>query len=262
MSTQSKRMLLVALNIAGVIGTIIVNVLAVTLPLNNISTAQLSDRYPNLFVPAGYTFSIWSVIYLLLIAFIVYQVVVLVKEGARTETVIEKTGILFFITCCANVAWLFAWHYELIPLSVAVMFSLLLTLIVLYTRLDVGKAVVSAGERYCVHAAISVYLGWISVAAIANLSVLFVSLGLTLYGLPEQLWTAGAIIVGTALGLVALIRRGDIYYAAVLVWAFLGILIKRLTYNPSGPLSVIITVCAGLAALVLTALVRTIRGKI
>ncbi len=262
MSTQSKRILLVALNLAGVIGTIIVNVLAIVLPLNNITTAELSDRYPNLFVPAGYTFSIWSVIYIFLIAFIVYHVVVLVKEKSHTQTVIEKIGILFFITCCANVGWLFAWHYELIPLSIAVMLSLLFTLIVLYMRLDVGRAEASGGEYYCVHVAVSVYLGWISIATIANITVLFVSLGWKMGGLPEQIWTVGVIIIGIVLGLLALIKRGDIYYAAVLVWAFLGILIKRLSVNPAGPLSVIITVSAGLAALILTALVQTVRGKI
>jgi hypothetical protein len=262
MGVMSKRIALVALNIIGVIGTIIINAMGVLLPLNNKTTAELSDKYPNLFVPAGYTFSIWSVIYLLLIAFTVYHVFVLIKNKGRAKTVIEKTGILFFLSCCANAGWIFAWHYELVPLSMAVMLVLLAVLIMMYLRLNIGKEKVSPGERYCVHLTVSVYLGWISIATIANASVLLVSMGWNSFSLSDQIWTIMVIIVGITLGILTLFLRNDVYYTAVIIWAFTGILIKRLSDNPSTAIGVIIAVIVGIAMLCTSAVVQAVRRKI
>ena len=106
-----QKLLLSILNLLGFLGTVIVNGLANTLPINNKTTGELSDQYPNLFVPAGLTFSIWGLIYVLLAVFVVYQLVMVIKKDAQRSSFIEKIGLLFFVASLANIAWIFAWHY-------------------------------------------------------------------------------------------------------------------------------------------------------
>ena len=117
MAAQSRRIGLRVANLVAFIGVVVVNALAVTLPLNGRSTGELSDAYPNLFVPAGLTFSIWGVIYLLLGIYAVYQLV-------KHKPYVDRIGWLFVLSSVANMAWIFAWHYELVLLSFAVMLAL------------------------------------------------------------------------------------------------------------------------------------------
>jgi hypothetical protein len=264
MNTQVKRASLVALNIAGVIATIVVNALAVILPLNGKDTGKLSDQYPNLFVPAGLTFSIWGVIYILLIVFSVYQIVILLRNKAAEKTAIEKMGIFFFIACCANVGWIFSWHYEILWLSIIIMIVLLLSLIASYLRLGIGakNKDASAGEKYCIHLPTSVYLGWISVATIANITAFLVSIRWDGFGLSEEIWAIAVIVAAIALGLIMIFSKGDIFYALVVDWALLGILLKRLADNPSSVMAEIVTVIVGLAVISLGVIVQIIRRKV
>jgi hypothetical protein len=261
MKTQAKRFMLVGLNIIGLIIALTVNALANLLPLNGKQTGALSDQYPNLFVPAGITFAIWGVIYILLVAFVAYQVSVLVKKKDEAETSIEKTGIIFFVSCLANAGWIFAWHYEMVPLSLIVMVVLLVSLIVLYLRLGVGKSRAGAAERYTVHLAASVYLGWISIATIANVTALLVFLEWDGFGIQAQVWTIAVIVVGIALAVTMLLARRDVFYPLVVDWALLGILLKRASENPSSVPGVIATVIAGMAIVTVSVAVQVARRK-
>ena len=116
---KSRLLTLSILNLIGFLGTVVVNGLANALPLNNKTTGELSDQYPNLFVPAGLTFSIWGVIYILLAIFVIYGLVISIKNNTQKTAFIENIGILFFISSLANIGWIFAWHYQIIALSLA-----------------------------------------------------------------------------------------------------------------------------------------------
>jgi hypothetical protein len=215
------------LNLIGFIGTVIVNGLANILPLNNKTTGQLSDQYPNLFVPAGLTFSIWGVIYALLAIFVVYQVIAgFGKDRTRLEP-FKKIGYLFFLSALFNIGWIFAWHYQILPLSLVFMLLLLGCLLAIYIKLSVGKKGATTKEQYLTHLPFSVYLGWITIATIANVTALLVDDKWNGFGLSEQFWTVAVIVVGIVIALSILFRRQDIYYCLVVDWALLGILIKR-----------------------------------
>jgi hypothetical protein len=229
MVRSNKRMWLAAINILGFLGTIAVNALAVMLPLNNKTTVQLSDQYPNLFVPSGLTFSIWGVIYVLLAIYCLYQLRPSIRNDATKGAFIENIGWLFLASCILNMAWIFAWQYEYVALSVAVMLLLLATLIAIYLKLRIGYSNASRGEKYLVHVPFSLYLGWISVATIANITALLVYLKWDAFGLNTQFWTVAVITVAIILALVMLVQRRDILYALVVDWALLGILLKRLS---------------------------------
>ena len=261
---NSKRSLIVLsiLNIIGFLGTIVVNGLANALPINNLTTGELSDKYPNLFVPAALTFSIWGVIYILLAIFVIYQAVLAFGKNGQDSTFSHKIGVLFFISSIANMGWIFAWHYEILPLSVVLMLLLLGTLIAIYLRLNIGRSDAANREKYLVHLPFSVYLGWITIATIANITALLVSLNWNTLGLGEQFWTVAVIVVGIAIALAVLIRRRDAFYCLVIDWALLGILLKRSAASANQESSIIVVVIAGMVLITLGIVVQAVRRKI
>jgi hypothetical protein len=225
-------------NLLGALLALAVNVLAVALPLNGKSTAEISNQFPVYFVPAGYMFSIWGVIYLGWIAFVIFQFLPGQKESPR----LQSLGFLFAYSCVYNAVWLFCWHYELFGFSVLVMLFLLATLIASYLRLNVGRVRVGAAEKWCVDIPFSIYLGWITVATVANISDWLYSIGWNGFGIAPQIWALIMLTVATLLGLTMALTRQDSGYLLVLVWAFIGIAIKQSA-------AILVAATAGVAAL-------------
>lgn len=243
---RQHKLFLSILNLLGFLGTIIVNILANALPINNKTTGALSDQYPNLFVPAGFTFSIWGLIYILLAIFIIYQLKTTIRKDTQKSSFIENIGPFFFVSSIANIGWIFAWHYEIVSLSLFFMLLILGCLISIYIRLNIGKSSSTKSERYLVHLPFSVYLGWITIATIANVIALLVDINWDKFGLVEQFWAVVAIAIGIAIALSVLFKRKDIFYCLVVDWAFLGILIKRLAVDDVPDNSVITITIIGL----------------
>ncbi len=228
------------LNLVSLLATIIVNALANILPINNLQTGAVSDSFGALFTPAGYVFAIWGVIYLTLAVFAVYQVLPSQKDNAR----LDRVGIWFILANLFNGSWIFAWHYLLFPLSMLLMLGLLVSLVVIYLRLGIGTGKTSLNERWLVDMPFSIYLGWISVATIANASVILLNLNWDGFGLSETIWTVIMLVVGVILGLLMTLKRSEVFYTLVLIWAFIGI-----TQNGSGDNVVSTTAWAGSAIL-------------
>ncbi|MDX1417437.1 MAG: hypothetical protein R3293_24750 [Candidatus Promineifilaceae bacterium] len=203
--------------------TIAVNILANALPINGQTTGEISDSFDVFFVPAGYVFSIWGLIYLGLIAYAIYQLLPAQKENSN----LMRISSPFIVSSLANIAWIFLWHYEMFALSVLVMTILLVSLILIYLRLDIGRMQVSTGMRWLVHLPFSIYLGWITVATIANVTALLAHWNWSGWGLSPEMWTVIMLTIAAIVGGLVSFTRGDIAYAAVLVWAFIGIAVKQ-----------------------------------
>ena len=208
------RYILVIVSLLAVITT---NALANILPLNGQTTGEISNRLPVLFTPAGYVFSIWSLIYLLLI----FWVIGLWRNRFNKEALYEKRSLLFIISCVFNIAWIFLWHYEYFLLTVVVMISLLITLIILYRTYPVQD------NRLSSRLPISIYLGWISVATIANISYVLTVYEWSGWGLSDPLWAVIMMTIGAALALHIRFHHFDIAYPAVFIWAFIGIAVRN-----------------------------------
>jgi benzodiazapine receptor len=216
-------------NVAAFLITIVVNALAgSTSLLNNKTTADVSDQFISLVTPAGYVFSIWGIIYTLLLIFIIYQAL----PAQKDKEFQKEVGILFILSDAFNIIWLFLWQYEYITLSVLLMFTLLLTLIMIYLRLNIGKSHVKLGERLSVHLPFSVYLGWITIATIADVAAALVSINWDGFGLSAVTWFMVVVFVALAITLLVLFTRMDIAYSLVIIWALVGIAVKRFD-NPS-----------------------------
>jgi len=221
----------------------------------------------NLFAPTGLTFIIWGVIYLLLAAHTAYQLGFFRKQGKQVETALLKdVGTLFAISSLANFGWIFAWHYDVIPLSMVFMLIILICLALINIRINKEK--VTANEKVFIRLPFSVYFGWITVATIANVTVLLVSLmgsNLNLLGISEGGWTVIILLIGLAIGAFTTFRNRNIPYGLVIVWAYIGILIKHLLAQPDGFNSqypaVIVTVIISLVMLVATLVFTQLKAK-
>lgn len=215
--------------LAGVtyVAMVIMNFLANGLPLNNRSTGDISDAYPNIFAPAGPAFSIWGLIYLLLGIYVVYQ---FVNKDKKMDILISKINPFFIATSIANIFWIFAWHYDYIGLSVLVMVSLLVLLIKIADIIRVEQF--TRIGKFIIQAPFSIYFGWITVASIANITVLLVSLGWDGFGIADFVWMSIILLVGAGIGIIRMYKDKNIPYGLVLVWAYLWILFKHM--SPSG----------------------------
>lgn len=206
---------------------ITMNVLANALPLNGRRTGEISDAYPSLFTPAGVTFSIWSVIYLLLGMHVLYQLGLFRDPGpdvGRTP-LLNRVGVLFAISSLANTAWVFAWHYDVIALSAVLIVVILVCLILIADTLRVAR--LSPRERWFIGVPFSVYFGWTTVATVANITVLLVSLKWTGFGISAAVWATVIVLVAMAIGTTTMLRNRDVAYGLVLIWAYLGILLRQ-----------------------------------
>lgn len=219
-----KNIFIKILALAAYVAMIVVNFLANSLPINNRSTGDISDAYPNLFAPAGFAFSIWGLIYLLLGGYVLYQ---FFKNDKRIEGLLKKINLLFIATSLANLLWIFAWHYDFIGLSVIIMAVLLFLLIRIADILRQEKLV--SWEKLLIGTPFSVYFGWITVAAIANITVFLVSIGWNGFGLADFVWTSVILLIGALIGILRLQKDKKIAYGLVLIWAYSAILFKHLS---------------------------------
>lgn len=197
---------------------VVINYLAVTLPLAGRDTAAISDSYPNLFAPAGYAFSIWGLIYTLLGIYTIYQF-------SKKENHIDKINNFFIVSSWLNFAWIFSWHYDLIWLSVLLMIGILVCLIKIndiFLETDLTKK-----EKWLVQLPFSVYFGWITVATIANVTTFLVSIGWNGFGYSESFWTILVLFAGVFIGCIRMMKDRFIAYGLVLIWAYGAILFKH-----------------------------------
>ena len=209
--------------ILSVLVTLVVNVLANALPLNGQNTGQISDRFNVYFVPAGYVFSIWGLIYIGLIAYAIYQSLPSQRENPR----LRATGWWIALGGLANSAWIFLWHYNQFPLTLVAMLTLLATLIVTYLRLGIRRTAVTSGEKWAVHLPFSIYLGWITVATVANITDVVDFLKWDRFGIAPEIWMSIVLAAVLIVAVLMNFTRRDVAYSAVLLWALAGISVKQ-----------------------------------
>lgn len=229
-------------NVLITILTLTVNGLANGLPINGLTTGEISDNFDVFFVPAGYVFSIWGLIYLGLLAFTVYQALPSQRENPR----LQRVGYLYALSGLANSAWIFLWHYQRFPLTLIVMLIILGSLIAVYLRLGIGRTDAPTAERWLVRLPFSIYLGWISVATVANATSLLDYLGWNGWGIAPATWAVIMLVVAAVIAFAVIFTRRDAAYGLVFVWAYAGIAVKHaktpLVAIPAGVLAAAIAV--------------------
>jgi hypothetical protein len=232
------------------LGVIAVNALANILPINGYNTGQISAFYPNAFVPAGFTFSIWGIIYLLLFSYTIGFTYYTLKQeqSPKAFAFIERINIYFLLTCVFNMTWILAWHYLQIEISLVIMLLFLITLIQLFLKSNKMAGALTSTQKFILQTPFIVYLGWISVATIANSTALLVAYQWNGFGMPPVYWSAAMILIAILLAVLMLKKFKAIPFALVVAWALWGI------YNAQGPAAPILArITAGGIGLLMTA---------
>lgn len=214
------------INTGTFLAMVTVNALAESLPLFGRTTGQISEAYPNLFTPAPVTFAIWGLIYLMMLAFTVYQLGVM-DGGAQSTRIREKIGIWFSVSCGLNILWIFLWHGQLIGLSALCMILLLAVLTMIVNRLRDEED--SLLVKLTTKAGFSLYTGWIIAATIANISVYLTKIGWNGWGLPAEFWTVAVLLAGAMVAAAEVLAAGDRIAAIAVMWAYGGILIRHIS---------------------------------
>ena len=211
---------------------VMANYFANALPLNGLFTADITDKlYPNLFTPAGWTFSIWGFIYFILLVYVLYSLnIIKALDPLSDPQILDETAVLFVISSVLNIAWLFAWHYDLMILSEIFMIGLWVVLFMIVKK--IRKRKLKRLQYLYLKFPFSIYFGWITVALVANTVVMLVSLDFGFFGLPEVQWVRYAIIIGAIFaGIIAYMNK-DLAYSFVPIWGYMGILMNHAL--PSG----------------------------
>jgi hypothetical protein len=209
-----------------------------------------------LITPAGYVFSIWSVIYVLLFVFVAFQAM----SSQKDKPFQKQIGALFLLNCIFNIVWIFLWQYEYIVLSVPLIFGLLASLIAIYLRLNVGKTNVPMREKLAVHLPFSVYMGWITIASIADVAAALVSVSWDGFGISNETWAILVIAVALIIALLVTFTRRDVGYGLVIIWALVGIAVKQ-SGNQNIVISCEISAIVVAIALALSILIFRFRQK-
>ncbi|MCX7860491.1 MAG: tryptophan-rich sensory protein [Chloroflexus sp.] len=233
--------------------TVIVNVLANTLPLNGQTTAAISDRYPLLITPPGYVFAIWGLIYSGLIGYAIYQAL----PGQANNPRLRAAAPWFWLSCASNIGWIFAWHYNLPLVSFPAMLSVLIGLIGVYLALR-GSGAPTEGERWLVRPTFSVYLGWICVATLVNGGVFLYELGWRDTGAIGIISTI--ILLALAAGLCWWFARRwhDSVLPLVVAWAASGIALKQAAIAPLATVAWLVVAAAVAAAVAAVVMARRV----
>jgi len=225
MTSNKKPIILAFISLIAYLAMITINGLANALPLNGQNTGEVSAKYETLFAPAGITFSIWGVIYLLLLGFVIFQIRAAFSSN-KAGLVKTRVLVLFILSCIFNGLWIFTWHYDKLGISVILMLFLFAFLLKIFLDIEAMSSKKTAVQIF-VKIPFGIYLGWVSVATVANIAAWLVSLGWTGAFFSPEIWTVIMISIATVLGLLMLFTRNNFAYALVIIWALLGILIKN-----------------------------------
>lgn len=209
--------------VVAVVATIAVNILANALPFNGVTTGELAARFDVLFTPAEYVFSIWGLIYVGLAAYAIYQA----QPSLRHDRRLRSLDLPFLLSSVANMSWLLLWHYQYYMATFVVMLVLVGSLITIYRRIDIERPDATPARRWAVHHVFSAYLGWITIAAMANFGTVLDYAGWTGWGLGETTWfTLGVLTVLGIAGMMSWLRS-DVVYLLTLTWGMIGIGVER-----------------------------------
>ncbi len=201
------------------------NIFANLLMLNGISTGSLSDRYPSLFTPARYTFLIWTIIYVLLFFYIIYQLDFVAGKGKLTPKGTDYIRYLFILSCLCNAGWIVAWHYNYIALSM-MLILVILTCLSIINRYTYSEEL-SLIEKIFIRLPFGIYFGWITVATVLNMTVLLTSLRWSVLGLSPSIWMIIVTILTLVITSFSILKYKNLAYAAAVIWAYIGILSKH-----------------------------------
>jgi hypothetical protein len=225
------KKILQILNGIAFVSVVFINYLSNTGVMNGKTIGSLSDSIRSLFTPAGYAFSIWGLIYLFLLGFVIYQVRSLFVK-VKNDDFVEKIGFWFIISCIANSAWIFAWIYEYTGVSCIFIFLLLVSILKIIINNKMQIEAVKKSKLLFVSLPFVIYGGWVTVASVANVSSYLVKINWNGFGISAEIWTIILILIATLINIIVIYKRKMYAFALVGAWALTAIgIANKENYN-------------------------------
>lgn len=213
MNTKTKAWI----NLVLLLLTLGVNFLGGTGKINDASQQEVSDMYHTLITPAGFTFSIWGVIYgLLLISMIV---MVIKHKDFYYKRVIDNITPLLWVTFITNMLWIVTFSYLQIGISTIFIFVYLITLTLIVQKLRH----LNDKKYWLMPLTFGLNTGWLFIASVVNIAAYLVQIEWTGFGISEDTWAL--IIIGVALLLATFVQFQvkNAVFPLPIAWAFFGI---------------------------------------
>ncbi|MBC7899645.1 MAG: tryptophan-rich sensory protein [Saprospiraceae bacterium] len=226
--------------LAATIGMIAFNWLAAAGNVGGVTPEAVSNRYPTLITPAGYAFAIWSLIYLGMAAFSIYQ---LIPANIFRFRSIRS---LYITSCALNCAWIFFWHGDQIAICLAIITALLVTLLLIASKLRVNESV---GETWAAKVPFGIYAGWVTAATLVNFAVLLVYLNVQMSRGMATILAVALILFAALMGVLIRIKLANYVYPLAIAWALTAIAVKQ-----SGQTSIVVAAAAGVIACLIACL--------
>jgi hypothetical protein len=231
--------------------------------LSTLDVGEVSAKYETLFTPASLTFAIWGLIYVSLAAFCIYHIVKAFSSDEADQVNVDTRAIgwLFLINSLATGAWLIAWIRELVGLSVILILIQLITLILISIRAHIANPERPLASKLFTQFPLSIYFGWICIAAIANISAYLVSVDWGGLGISETYWVITMIGAATMLSLFIILVRRNFFFGMVTLWALYGIILKRQQTDQIQFQMIINAAWAAVVIILIALLIRLLRRK-
>ena len=228
-STTKSSLSIAILALVAILATLTINALSNFFPLKGANIGKISNTVFQgvQITPANYAFAIWGLIYIGLIAYGIYQL----RPAQRRNPTIGRASVLLIVACMAQITWVYLFTMRLFWLSVVAMLVILLALIGAYLQLGIGKVQVLRDRQWLAHIPFSIYLGWISVATVVNIASALYSYNWDGWGINGTYWTAIMLVVATIIAAIVAIKRADIAFTCVFIWAYVAIAIRQIN-NP------------------------------
>jgi len=197
--------------------TLFINTIGALGLINGLSQKQISDMYVTLITPAPSTFSIWSVIYSLLL---ISVIVMIAKKGdSYYQSAIDEITVLFRISCILNMAWIVAFSYVQIELSTLFILAFLITLSLICLKLRK----IHVGKRCLLPLTFGLYTGWLFIATVVNIAAALVKLKWDGFGIGHETWAIIILIISVILAFIVIQRNRNASFPLPIAWAYFGI---------------------------------------
>lgn len=237
--------------------TLVVNALGALGLINGLTQKQISDMYVTLITPSPATFSIWSVIYSLLLISVI--VMAIKKDDYYHRSAVDRISVLFWISCILNMAWIVAFSYVQIELSVLFILGFVITLSLLCQRL----VQIQEGKRWLLPLSFGLYTGWLFIATVVNTAAALVKLNWNGFGIADDIWAIIILITAIILVVVVLSKIRNAAFPLPVAWAYFGIYqFLNAPEGFKGEFGLLQTVAlAGAAVLIVVAVIQLFRNR-
>lgn len=192
--------------------------------VNGMAVGEVSDAFFGdvLIIPAGFAFSIWGLIYFGILALAVAQA----WPGHGDNPHFEEARIPLIANMICNFGWIVFWQSLVFPVATAILVLQFATAVWLYYAMGIPSRPAFSKVETWIRPAMSLYLGWLTVATVVGVAVLLNYWEWGAFGLSMGAWVSIMLVIVAAVGFALTLWWDDPVYTLALVWGLIGVALR------------------------------------